>query len=128
MGLLLYMHSRRVAPVQFTASPKRVKDKTSIINFDDSENVENFSFPLHSLVFQTLLQRKTTLKVAKNYIESGDPDRCALFLSEQNDEHLVSGFILSYIEEIQKSKKIQKISEYQDSYLLPFVSILKEYL
>ena len=65
------MHSRRVAPVQFTASPKRVKDKTSIINFDDSENVENFSFPLHSLVFQTLLQRKTTLKVAKNYIESG---------------------------------------------------------
>ena len=68
----LYMlTTRKVVPVKFTASPKKgsrpQSDSTNKIDIDFT----TFDFEIHSLMYRTLLQRKTTIKVAKQYILSG---------------------------------------------------------
>lgn len=65
------MLTRKVVPVKFTASPKKesrphIEGTRKSLDFD-----KDFDFEVHSLVYRTLLHRKTTIQVAKQYILTG---------------------------------------------------------
>ena len=66
----LLMLPRKAVPVQFTASPKKPSSAGASSSRIDLQ-VEEFDYEIHSVMYQTLLFRKTAILVAKQFLYDG---------------------------------------------------------